>query len=622
MSLRRQFSQNPPPPLRTGSETEEPLEKASQWARAPHEWITQRVDIVRGFVASDLSDYVMRFSMLLLGAYTLYLAWCESCKADYLAYLAGVGEALLDFVTLTRGSLSGATVAVCLSVWLLTVRWMRRPAPIYLIDFKTYRHCGVDGGDRDSTAGVPASQERFMAESRAALNRFGEPCFTEKSIEFQEKIMKTSGISEMSIFPESILPKTGQNPLGKDAEVLGLSMKGAREEAEAMMCKTVADLLAATGTAAEDIGIVIVNCSLFCPTPSLSAMLVNHFKMRSDCLTYNLGGMGCSAGGISIDLARRLLRGHEQKGSLALVVSTENITQNWYRGNDRGMLLQNTLFRCGAAAILLSNRGSDAGRARFKLLHTVRTHVGKDDLAYNSVIQEEDADGIRGVRLSKAIMQIAGDALKRNITALGPLVLPLKEQLKFFFNMVARTAARGKAGKPVKSLARSLVPLPLFRSLVNFTPDPADQPLPSPKPAARAAGKLSPPRPRPEKPEDPLLKALPPYVPDFTAAFEWICVHTGGRAVIDAMEKNLALPSHYLEPSRLSLYRYGNVSSASIWYELELIAENGNQCGAHRPDGNLPAVPRKLRRGDRVWQIAFGSGFKCNSVVWQCMRGS
>merc|ERR1719420_1479723 len=155
-----------------------------------------------------------------------------------------------------------------------------------------------------------------------------------------------------------------------------------------MMCKTVADLLAATGTAAEDIGIVIVNCSLFCPTPSLSAMLVNHFKMRSDCLTYNLGGMGCSAGGISIDLARRLLRGHEQKGSLALVVSTENITQNWYRGNDRGMLLQNTLFRCGAAAMLLSNRSCDRSRARFKLLHTVRTHTGQDDDCYKAVFRK------------------------------------------------------------------------------------------------------------------------------------------------------------------------------------------------------------------------------------------
>ena len=40
---------------------------------------------------------------------------------------------------------------------------------------------------------------------------------------------------------------------------------------------------------------------------------------------------------------------------------------------------------------------------------------------------------VRGVRLSKQIMQIAGDALKRNITNLGPLVLPLSEQLRFFW---------------------------------------------------------------------------------------------------------------------------------------------------------------------------------------------
>lgn len=28
----------------------------------------------------------------------------------------------------------------------------------------------------------------------------------------------------------------------------------------------------------------------------------------------------------------------------------------------------------------------------------------------------------------------------------------------------------------------------------------------------------------------------------------------------------------------------------------------------------------KIRRGDRVWQIAFGSGFKCNSAVWKAIR--
>merc|ERR1719456_1586632 len=100
-------------------------------------------------------------------------------------------------------------------------------------------------------------------------------------------------------------------------------------------------------------------------------------------------------------------------------------------------------------------------------------------------------------------------------------------------------------------------------------------------------------------------------------AFEWVCVHTGGRAVIDAIENNLSLPKHVLEPSRLSLYKYGNVSSASIWYELQLIAEHGNMCGLKRgEDGTLPPPAeqnRRLRKGDRIWQIAFGSGFKCNS---------
>ena len=56
------------------------------------------------------------------------------------------------------------------------------------------------------------------------------------------------------------------------------------------------------------VDILICNCSIFCPTPSLSAMVVNHFRMRSSTITYNLGGMGCSAGLISIALARELLQ--------------------------------------------------------------------------------------------------------------------------------------------------------------------------------------------------------------------------------------------------------------------------------------------------------------------------
>ena len=31
---------------------------------------------------------------------------------------------------------------------------------------------------------------------------------------------------------------------------------------------------------------------------------------------------------------------------------------------------------------------------------------------------------------------------------------------------------------------------------------------------------------------------------------------------------------------------------------------------------------RGVKRGDRIWQIGFGSGFKCNSAVWHAMRNN
>lgn len=43
-----------------------------------------------------------------------------------------------------------------------------------------------------------------------------------------------------------------------------------------------------------------------------------------------------------------------------------------------------------------------------------------------------------GVLLSKDLMAIAGHSLKANITTLGPLVLPISEQLLFFLNLIAR----------------------------------------------------------------------------------------------------------------------------------------------------------------------------------------
>ncbi|KAG0458251.1 hypothetical protein HPP92_023408 [Vanilla planifolia] len=94
-----------------------------------------------------------------------------------------------------------------------------------------------------------------------------------------------------------------------------------------------------------------------------------------------------------------------------------------------------------------------------------------------------------------------------------------------------------------------------------------------------------------------------PYVPDFKLAFEHLCIHAGGRTVVDELKKNLRLQPTDVEASRMTLHRFGNTSSSSIWYELA-----------------YTEVKWRMRRGKRVLQIGFFSGFKCNSAVWQALR--
>lgn len=123
--------------------------------------------------------------------------------------------------------------------------------------------------------------------------------------------------------------------------------------------------------------------------------------------------------------------------SCALVICTENITRNYYTGNDRSMLVTNCLFRVGGAAVLMSNKPSDRGRSKYQLLHTIRTHLS-DDKSYNCILQQEDEAGKTGVTLTKELMSVAGQALKTNITTLGPLVLPVLEQLRFLATLIAK----------------------------------------------------------------------------------------------------------------------------------------------------------------------------------------
>ncbi|KAI3712931.1 hypothetical protein L1987_71501 [Smallanthus sonchifolius] len=258
-----------------------------------------------------------------------------------------------------------------------TIYFMSKPRPVYLVDYTCYK--------APVTCRVPFST--FMEHSRLILKD------NPKSVEFQMRILERSGLGEETSLPPAIhyIPP---NP----------NMESARGEAELVIFSAVDNLFAKTGLKPKDIDVLIVNCSLFSPTPSLSAMVVNKYKLRSNIKSYNLSGMGCSAGIIAIDLARDLLQ----------VVPNSNVV---------------------------------------------------------------------------------------------------------------------------------------------------------------------------------------------VLAFEHFCIHAGGRAVIDELQKNLQLSAEHVEASRMTLHRFGNTSSSSLWYELSYIESKG-----------------RMKKGDRVWQIAFGSGFKCNSAVWKCNR--
>jgi 3-ketoacyl-CoA synthase len=248
--------------------------------------------------------------------------------------------------------------------------------------------------------------------------------------------------------------------------------------------------------------------------------------------------MGCSAGLLSVNLVKDLLKVH--KNSLALILSMEAVAPNGYNGNTKSKLIANALFRMGGAAILLSNKNQDMGIAKYKLQHLVRTHLGSKDTAYQSVYQEPDENNIVGISLSRSLLSVAASALRINIKNLGPLVLPYSEQLRYALSML-----HGKIWA---------------------------------------------------------VENKEMYVPNFKKAFEHFCIHAGGKAVIDGIVENLKLQREDGEASRMALYRFGNTSSSSLWYELSYLEAKG-----------------RVKKGHKVWQIGFGSGFKCNSAVWKCL---
>jgi len=416
---------------------------------------------------------------------------------------------------------------------LVAIGWIvRMDNPVYLLSFSTFK----------------APQEWKLTHDEIIKVMRVQNCFTEDSLAFMSRLLERSGTGQATAWPPGIVQSLRGKPTDK-------SIEGSRLEAEAVISDVVEKALKKANVHPKEIDILVINCSLFSPTPSLCSLVISKFGMRSDINSFNLSGMGCGASLISVDLAKNLLQ-RRTFGGKALVVSTEIITPNLYRGNERGFLLQNTLFRCGGAAMILSNKWTDGRKAWYKLLHIVRVQ-GTGGNAYQCVYETQDKVGNRGVSLSKDIVKVAGKTMEKNLATLGPYVLPLSEQARVIWTIAARIVI-----KQLRMLCNKMGKEKWAMNMPN----------------------------------------LRVYVPDFKRGIDHFCIHAGGRAVIDGIEKNMKLEMFHTEPSRMALLNYGNTSSSSIWYEMEYIQDTQKS--------------NPLRKGHRIMQVAFGSGFKCTSGVW------
>jgi 3-ketoacyl-CoA synthase len=97
--------------------------------------------------------------------------------------------------------------------------------------------------------------------------------------------------------------------------------------------------------------------------------------------------------------------------------------------------------------------------------------------------------------------------------------------------------------------------------------------------------------------------ADPKRVPDLTTAFDTFLLHTGGRGVLDALQKALSLDDAAMRHSRAALARFGNTSAASLWYVLAHVEAFAG-----------------VKKGQRFLGVSFGGGFKCNSMCLKAAR--
>lgn len=267
--------------------------------------------------------------------------------------------------------------ASCFLLIAIAKYYVSSPSPVYLMDFSCLKP--------PNFCRVPFSTYIEHAQMLDFLDK--------ESVSFMAKVLKHSGQGEQTYLPpgiHNIPPKSGHQEAIKEVHMA--------------LFPVLDDLLSKTKISPAEVDVLIVNCSGFCPAPSLSSIIVNKYSMREDIKSFTISGMGCSASALAIDMAQNILKTH--KNSNAVILSTEILSTGWYPGKEHTMMVLNCVFRMGAAAILVTNKREAKKTAKYKLMYSLRTQRAFDDKGYYSAFREEDSDGFTGVTLRRDLLQV------------------------------------------------------------------------------------------------------------------------------------------------------------------------------------------------------------------------
>ncbi|XP_062199509.1 3-ketoacyl-CoA synthase 4-like [Phragmites australis] len=413
-----------------------------------------------------------------------------------------------------QGLIGVATLLLCLIAELYVFAFQRHAAlflvpaaaMLLLLRFRL-RAAAEDIGLVDFSCLKPPRRLRIpVAGLLEHLSLIG--CFDDGSVDFMTKVIEGSGMGNETYFPPSLhyIPPAATHT-------------DAVQEARMLFFPTLDDLFARTGVPPSAVGALVVNCSGFCPAPSLAAIIANRYRMREDVKTFNLSGMGCAAGVIGVDVARNLLRTHATM-SYAVVVSAEIVTVGWYSGKDQGKLLLNCYFRTGCSAALVTNKRGAAATVpiKYRLVSLTRTNQIANDRSYRSGYRDEDNEGITGFTLGQGVGRMVSELLRAHLVTLSLSILPWRAKLRYVAALLL--SARQRRDK----LAGSSPAVPL---------------------------------------------------PDFRVAADHFCLPSSGRPMIWRLGQGLGLGEREMEAALMTFHRFGNQSAASLWYQLAYLEAKG-----------------------------------------------